>query len=241
MLARPPRGAVSSAHLAAPRWSCAGVRLHPILRLQLLHHFDRWLTRLFSARRTIAGFPTYITAPPDSEALVVERLEAAIALLQTTRPRWVARHRPLISALEVGPLLTVAGQWVERRKTIALDADFLCNTMHPVFQLASTIVHEATHARIEKWGVAYRDPRNVRIEEACLKQQQAFLRELPADDLTAWALGHLADVRANAGDLWSVERGERRIEEALMRLNVPLRLIRLLMRYRQWWLQRRAV
>ena len=46
-------------------------------------------------------------------------------------------------------------------------------------QIASVIVHEATHARMMRLGFGYEEPKRVRIEHICFGAQQAFARRLP--------------------------------------------------------------
>ena len=47
--------------------------------------------------------------------------------------------------------------------------------------LASIIVHEATHARIEDAGIQYDERRRERIEQICRRQQQSFMRRAAPD------------------------------------------------------------
>jgi hypothetical protein len=46
-------------------------------------------------------------------------------------------------------------------------------------QVASAIVHEATHARLDSYGVSYSSPRRARIEAICVAEQIAFLERIP--------------------------------------------------------------
>lgn len=48
-------------------------------------------------------------------------------------------------------------------------------------KLASTIVHEATHARIEDAGVRYDEKYRERIERACRRQERHFMRRAAGD------------------------------------------------------------
>ena len=45
-----------------------------------------------------------------------------------------------------------------------LDERFLANPETSVEMIASTIVHEATHAKLERLGVSYAEDRRARIE-----------------------------------------------------------------------------
>jgi hypothetical protein len=200
-----------------------------------------FLARAFSTRRAIAGFQCYIFAPSAQRILVEQRLAAALSLLADTRPRWFARLHTIVSAIETGPLMTIAGGWVTSRKAIVLDVDFLCNVRQPGFRIASTIVHEGTHARIDQWGVPYDSAHRIRIERACLRQEDVFLRELPADDTRDWALAHLAERNATAQEVWSPAHADELAEAALKKVGVPPRLVGYMMRFRRWRLRGDAV
>jgi hypothetical protein len=45
--------------------------------------------------------------------------------------------------------------------------------------LARTIVHEATHARLDHWGVKYDEKDRARIEAVCMRRELAFAAKLP--------------------------------------------------------------
>ena len=46
-------------------------------------------------------------------------------------------------------------------------------------QIATSIIHEATHARLERWGVSYEEKLRPRIETICLRRELAFGASLP--------------------------------------------------------------
>jgi hypothetical protein len=45
--------------------------------------------------------------------------------------------------------------------------------------LAKTIVHEATHARLDHWGIKYDEKDRARIEAVCMRRELAFAAKLP--------------------------------------------------------------
>lgn len=57
--------------------------------------------------------------------------------------------------------------------TRALDANCDCAS------LATTIVHEAAHARLWKRGIGYEETQRVAIERYCMEQEIAFAKRLP--------------------------------------------------------------
>jgi hypothetical protein len=60
-----------------------------------------------------------------------------------------------------------------------IDERYVLPETMSIAKLASTIVHEATHARLDGWGVAYVEEKRARIEEICLQRELKFLARLP--------------------------------------------------------------
>ncbi|MDF0517076.1 hypothetical protein P0R31_07520 [Bradyrhizobium yuanmingense] len=65
----------------------------------------------------------------------------------------------------------------------ALDERYVLNETMTLEGIASTIVHEATHARLEGWGIFYEEKSRYRIEAACLRRELNFLTKLPDSGL----------------------------------------------------------
>jgi hypothetical protein len=61
-----------------------------------------------------------------------------------------------------------------------IDERFVLLETTTLEHIASTIVHEATHARLERWGISYKDEKaRTRIEAICLRRELNFLARLP--------------------------------------------------------------
>lgn len=94
-----------------------------------------------------------------------------------------------------------------------------------IAMLASTIVHEATHARLHSWGVAYVEEKRARIEEICLQRELKFLARLPDSkplqeevvSITDW----VAKDRDYLSDASFRERNEKGEIETLRYLKTP--------------------
>lgn len=59
-----------------------------------------------------------------------------------------------------------------------LDERYVLNDTVTLEGIASTIVHEATHARLEGWGIVYEEQCRYRIEATCLRRELNFLTKL---------------------------------------------------------------
>jgi len=63
-----------------------------------------------------------------------------------------------------------------------LQEEFVRAESTSVAQIASAIVHEATHARLMRLGLGYEEPKRLRIERICFDSERAFVRRLPDGD-----------------------------------------------------------
>ena len=70
-------------------------------------------------------------------------------------------------------------EWLDELKMCILDRQFVCSTDVSPAQIAATIVHEATHARLFRAKIAYTQDIRMRVEQICFKAELAFARRLP--------------------------------------------------------------
>jgi hypothetical protein len=101
-------------------------------------------------------------------------------------------------------------------------------------RIASTIVHEATHARLERWGVSYEEKARSRIEAICLRRELNFLTKLPDSETLQEEIVRTLEWLASGNDYLSdVSFREREVQgqvETLHYLRAPRWLIRLALR-----------
>src|SRR5713226_5908051 len=60
-----------------------------------------------------------------------------------------------------------------------LDVRFVLQETTTLEGIASAIVHEATHAKLERWGISYDEKARARIEAVCLRRELDFVAKLP--------------------------------------------------------------
>jgi hypothetical protein len=60
-----------------------------------------------------------------------------------------------------------------------LDERYVLSETTTLEQIALTIIHEATHARLERCGIDYDEKLRQRIEAVCLRREFAFVAKLP--------------------------------------------------------------
>lgn len=121
----------------------------------------------------------------------------------------------------------------------ALDERYVLNETMTLEQIASTIVHEATHARLEGWGIQYLEAMRIRIESICLRRELNFLVKLPDSEPLQDEIVRALDWCASDPDFysdknfwWRRQEGE---VETLRYLNAPNWLIR----WAMWLIRRR--
>ncbi len=112
------------------------------------------------------------------------------------------------------------GEYWPQYDAIALEAHHVEN--HVLLSICMTIVHEATHARIARWGVRDSVDRE-RLERACVKQEIVFARKVPGSErLIEGALRKL-DMR-----WWDEPSTSRLFDQRLERAGTPRWLRRVL-------------
>src|SRR3981081_2454053 len=60
-----------------------------------------------------------------------------------------------------------------------VDVRFVLLETTTLEEIASTIVHEATHAKLGRWGISYEEKARSRIEAVCLRRELNFIAKLP--------------------------------------------------------------
>jgi hypothetical protein len=64
-------------------------------------------------------------------------------------------------------------------KACVLDERFVLRETTTLEEIASSIIHEATHARLERCGISYNENDRSRIEAVCLRRELNFIARLP--------------------------------------------------------------
>lgn len=123
------------------------------------------------------------------------------------------------------------GCYVNRLNACMLDERFVDNDETTPESIASVIVHEATHARLEKWGIVYDEAKRHRIEAICIRRQLNFASGLTGCEEMLEATRRSLDYYgANAEYFSDMNRQQRHLDgnlEVLRYLGVPNWLIAL--------------
>ena len=136
------------------------------------------LLRLSSHSRRVDGL--WIGVLEKSDLPLLKPVEDALTLIEMHDP---LRYRRILCDLKgiwVVPLPGALGSYNGRRKLCSLSQSFVGSSSTEA--IASTIVHEATHARLRRRSIGYDEDLRGRVERACMRQELAFVRRLPANE-----------------------------------------------------------
>jgi hypothetical protein len=112
-----------------------------------------------------------------SEETDVRRIEDALLLIKRHSPVHYSRIVGELARIWVIVLFHRGGQYRESLQACLLDERYVVAATSE--QIASTIVHEATHARIARCGIRYEEKLRSRIEAVCRRRELAFAAKLP--------------------------------------------------------------
>ena len=107
------------------------------------------------------------------------RVEGALSLIKQHSLLDYARVIRELERIWVNLTLHGLGEYRRSLKACVLDERYIADPATTVERIASTIVHETTHARLERYGIEYKEERRTRIEAICFRRELAFAVRLP--------------------------------------------------------------
>jgi hypothetical protein len=108
---------------------------------------------------------------------VLQKMEAALDLVLQHDRRAMQVLREQSEGIFVFGTAGVCAEWHRQEKLVVLQPEYVSAPATSIVRLASTLVHEATHAWLEKLGFVYSQERRQRIEAICLKRELRFVRQ----------------------------------------------------------------
>jgi hypothetical protein len=173
------------------------------------------LTFRFGRRASIRGFDVRAFLPLQSEwSILQSRIEEALRLIELHSPlrfRYLQRDIQRIWIT----LIPSRGAYLHGFGMCVIDFDYAIDTDTTSEELALTLVHEGTHARLSRRGFSYHESVRPRIERICIRNELAVARRLTdSGDLIEMKEGRLAWEDKE----WSDETLDRDDVEYLRRL-----------------------
>src|SRR5947199_978106 len=110
---------------------------------------------------------------------ILLRVENALRLTETHDPRRYSRLIGDLARVWVRLLTGPVARFSHALRACELDTRFVLADSSSPDVIAATIVHEATHARLWRAGIGYREEVRARVEAVCTRRELAFAARLP--------------------------------------------------------------
>ena len=167
----------------------------------------------------------------DDEAELIAKVIAGVQLIATHDVKRFKRIQRDLKRIFVYWMPGSWGRYVATLDMCELDLRFVTDSATTTELLAATIVHEATHARLNKCGIGYDAPIQPRVERLCLQAELDFAAKLP----NPHRVREVAEASMAASDSYwsSSERAQRHRQgyaDAIEQLEMPKWLRRFLKR-----------
>ena len=140
-------------------------------------------------RMTIRGLDARIDAETKQQRQdIADKVDAALALIAKYAPVRFDCLRRDMKRLFIGPTAYRA-VWISELAMCLVRREYAQDQATAPARLALTLVHEGTHARLDRAGFGDGESVRARIEAACVQAEIIFASRLPAaDELTAAAI-----------------------------------------------------
>ena len=203
----------------------------PVRRPSLVEKIELWLSK----SRVVDGLWIGCFQSDDPER-TLQRVEAALRLIERFAPLHYRRIKKSLSRIWVQLVPHGAGCYQHSLNACLLDPRVVDSETTTVEWIASAIVHEATHARLENWGIRYYEANRLRIERICVRREFDFARRLSGVDALQEEIAQRLEWCRDGSTLYtdqtmwqSMEQGSA---EALRHLGMPEWTIALMFRVR---------
>jgi hypothetical protein len=175
----------------------------------------------------------------------MRRIEESLRLIKDSDSLHYLRVIDNLDRISVSLLPNGSAHYDRSLNACVLDERFVLHESTTLERIASTIIHEATHARLEGWGISYDEKERVRIEAICLRRELNFLAKLPHSEPLQEEIRSTLEWCAGSHDYFADASFQQRDEEGqfevLRYLGVPDWLVSFLMRIvrrrREGWLR----
>jgi hypothetical protein len=169
----------------------------------------------------------------------LRRVEDALQLIKRHDPLHYSRIIRNLERVWVHLLPSALAHYNSSLNACVLDERFVLAETTTLQKIASTIIHEATHARLDGWGIDYDEAVRYRIEAICLRRELNFLTKLPDSEHLQEEIAYTLEWYATKQDYFS-DRNHRELDdqgasETLRYLGAPDWFVRCAM----WLIRRR--
>jgi hypothetical protein len=163
----------------------------------------------------------------------LRRVEEALQLIKHSDNLYYSRVIHSLDRIWVNLLPYALAHYASALNACVIDERFVLLETTTLERIASTIVHEATHARFERWRIRYAEKARSRIEAICFRRELNFLTKLPSSEPLQEEIAHTLEWYATNQDYLSDvnfrERDDRGQIETLRYLGAPNWFVRFAM------------
>jgi hypothetical protein len=149
------------------------VAAKPSLKPNLADRIALW----FSTSRNIDGL--WVGTMEDKPHPGLRRVEDALQLIKFHDPLHYSRVVHYLERIWIRLEHTASACYYHSVRACVLDERYVLQETTTVERIAATIIHEATHARLERRGIQYVEKRRQRIEAVCIRRELNFVAKLP--------------------------------------------------------------
>lgn len=190
----------------------------------------------FSEKRELHRLPVaaWMLLTSEEKALAFDRLGAALGLIERYAPRKLKALQKDVRAILVAGHPGIWGCYVHKLRMIELYSDYVLDDRTTPESIASTLIHEAQHARLWRLGFGYDEPIRARIERLCFRAERNFSRMVPGGEESvaraeAW-------IESDLEPVFSIEGRMQANLDGLANLGAPVWLIKIMA-----WISRRRI
>ncbi|UVK56839.1 hypothetical protein DBIPINDM_003471 [Mesorhizobium sp. AR02] len=169
----------------------------------------------------------------------IDKIVEALRLIRDFDPVRYKRLLGDVRQIFVTTLPASAAQWANSSRACELDERYVIREGTTPERIASSIVHEATHARLMRCGIGYEETLRDRVERVCLRREIAFAAKLPAGTDRLEQVEATLAAMPDFSDKAMSERYIGGLRDALLYLDMPAWLVGLTVSYRRWQHRRR--
>ncbi|MFA5193303.1 MAG: hypothetical protein WC740_21550 [Verrucomicrobiia bacterium] len=126
--------------------------------------------------------------------------------------------------------------WNRTLETCELDIGYMCSEDATLADVATTIIHEATHAHLFHKGIDYNESRRARVERACFRAQIRFAKRLPdGKQIVDSVIGNMQREQS----YWTNDALIQREADAFVKAGCSRRLVQVILAIGKWRAARR--
>jgi hypothetical protein len=156
---------------------------------------------------------------------VASKIDQALNLISEFDPRRYQQIKRDVKRIWIAAAPGYCAEWMDELKTCVLDADYFRQVDILASEMATTIVHEATHALLDNFKIGYSEEIRAHVEQICIKSEIAFAKRLP----DGRKLVEMAESKLQISeDYWTNAQFQQRNLDKLAELSKKTWIVRIL-------------